>query len=320
MAKTSGLGDNLWVSGNDLSGDTQSGKLSGGPALLDLTPINVLAHFRLGGQRTAGIDWVSFWNSTGAHPVLSALPTSDILATYVCNEGSLTAAIGNPAFNVQGKQLNYDPTRSNKGDLTMAVSTPSNGFSGEWGTLLTPGIRTDAAATNGTGFDGAGGFVTPAVPLSTVPVSNTSAMPMTVVISGGTVTTVLVNGVSAGSGDGTYTVPQGGTIAVTYSAAPTWTWTAVTAFGAQAYLHVFAFTGTDATVKVQDSADGVTYTDVAGFAFAQTTSGPGFQRIAIGNTATLRRYVRASTITSGGFSSLQFAVVLVRNLNSGVVF
>lgn len=320
MAKTSGLGDNFWVSGNDLSGDTQSGKLSGGPALLDLTPINQLAHFRLGGDRSAGIDAVSYWDSAVSHPVWSALPTSDILATYVCNQGSLTAAIGNPAFNVQGKQLNYDPTRSNKGDLTMAVSTPSNGFSGEWGVLLTPGIRTDVAATNGTALDGAGGFANPAVPASTTPVSNTSAMPMTVVISGGTVTTVLVNGVSAGSGDGTYTVPQGGTIAVTYSVAPTWTWTAVTAFGAQAYLHVFGFTGTDATVKIQDSADGASFADVTSFAFAQTTSAPGFQRIAIGNSATLRRYVRASTITSGGFSSLQFAVVLVRNINSNVVF
>lgn len=320
MAKSSGLGDNLWISGNDLSGDTQSGKVSGGPALLDFTAINNLAMVRQGGERSANIQWTSYWNSTGAHPVLSALPTTDILATYVCNQGSASAAIGNPAYNVQGKQLNYDPTRTNTGALTMAITVDSNGFSAEWGNLLTAGIRTDTGATNGTAFDGAGGFATPAVPASTTPVTNTSALPMTVVISGGTVTTVLVNGVSAGSGDGTYSVPQGGTIAVTYSVAPTWTWTAVTAFGAQAYLHVFSFTGTDATVKIQDSADNATFADVTSLAFAQTTSGPGYQRISIGNTATLRRYVRASTITSGGFSNMQFAVVLVRNMNSGVVF
>jgi len=316
VSKTSGLGDLLWVSGNDLSGDTQSGKMAGGPALLEFTGINKAAHERQGGQRSAAAAWVSYFNATGAHPVLSALPRTDILATYVCNLGSLTPAIGNPAYNVQGPQLNYDPTRTSKGDLTMAVTADSDGFSAEWGTLLTPGIRTDVAATNGASFDGAGGLSTPSVPASGTPVSNPSAMPVTVVITGGTMTNVVINGVSVGTGAGTYTLPQGASITLTYTVAPTWTWTPTTAFGAQAYLHVFAFTGTDATVTIQDSADNATFTNVASFAFAQTTTAPGFQRIATASNATLRRYVRAITTTSGGFTSLQFAVALVRNLTA----
>jgi hypothetical protein len=66
--------------------------------------------------------------------------------------------------------------------------------------------------------------VTPAVPLTTVPVQNTNAYPVDVTITGGTVTSVTVNGVQVGTGDGTYLVNSGNTIAITYSVAPTWAW------------------------------------------------------------------------------------------------
>jgi len=93
------------------------------------------------------------------------------------------------------------------------------------------------------------------------------------------------------------------------------------AFGGQAYLQVFSFTGTDVTVKVQDSADNVTFADVAGFNFTQITGGaPLSERIALSNTATLRRYLRASTVTTGGFSALSFAVNVIKNEAAGVVF
>lgn len=92
------------------------------------------------------------------------------------------------------------------------------------------------------------------------------------------------------------------------------------AFGAQAYLHVFSFTGTDATIKIQDSADNVTFADVAGLTFAQITTAPGAQRLAIGNTATVRRYVAATVVTTGGFTALAFAVALTKNQIAGQVF
>jgi hypothetical protein len=91
-------------------------------------------------------------------------------------------------------------------------------------------------------------------------------------------------------------------------------------FGAQAYLHLSAITGTDVTVKIQDSADNTTFADVAGLAFAQVTTGPNTQRISISNTSTVRRYVRAVTVTTGGFTSASFAVVLCKNEVAGVTF
>jgi hypothetical protein len=94
-----------------------------------------------------------------------------------------------------------------------------------------------------------------------------------------------------------------------------WNGAASTSFGFQAYLHVAAFTGTDVTIKLQDSADNVTFADVASGAFPQITSLPSpiGVRLAVGGTATLRQYVRASTVTTGGFTSVKFAVNVVKN-------
>lgn len=68
--------------------------------------------------------------------------------------------------------------------------------------------------------------VTPAVPASTVTATNGNPLPVLVTITGGTVTVVTVNGATvATSSPASAVVPSGGTIAVTYSSAPTWAWT-----------------------------------------------------------------------------------------------
>lgn len=85
------------------------------------------------------------------------------------------------------------------------------------------------------------------------------------------------------------------------------------AFGLQAYLHVFALTGTSVTVKLQESADngvGDAWTDVTGGGFVAAT-GPGAQRIATAAGQTVERYLRA--VSSGTFTSAVFAVSVNRN-------
>lgn len=72
----------------------------------------------------------------------------------------------------------------------------------------------------------------PVVPASTTPVANPSTLTLTVVITGGTLTQVIVNGVQVGSAPGTYTVPGQGSISITYSAAPTWAWSYAPVFQA----------------------------------------------------------------------------------------
>jgi hypothetical protein len=88
---------------------------------------------------------------------------------------------------------------------------------------------------------------------------------------------------------------------------------ASTAFGWQAWLHVFAFTGTSVTVTLQDSADDSSFANLTGGAFTAAT-GVTSQRLEGGRTATVRRYLRA--ITSGTFSNAVFAVVFTRNLTA----
>ncbi len=85
------------------------------------------------------------------------------------------------------------------------------------------------------------------------------------------------------------------------------------AFGAQFYLEVTAFTGTDCTIKIQESSDngvGDAFADVTGGAFTQVT-GITAERIATSNTQTVERYLRV--VTSGTFSSITFYVMANRN-------
>jgi hypothetical protein len=65
---------------------------------------------------------------------------------------------------------------------------------------------------------------TPGVPTSNTPVTNATGQPVNVTITGGTMTAVVVNGTTVGVGAGTYQVPSGGTITLTFTVAPTWNW------------------------------------------------------------------------------------------------
>jgi hypothetical protein len=89
-----------------------------------------------------------------------------------------------------------------------------------------------------------------------------------------------------------------------------------TVHGLQAYLQVFSFAGTDVTVKLQHSHDNSTFADITGGAFTQITGGPGVERIAVAAGTEIRRYVRAVTVTTGGFTSLVFAVAATVNLTA----
>lgn len=94
--------------------------------------------------------------------------------------------------------------------------------------------------------------------------------------------------------------------------------TAASSFGAQFYLHVFAFTGTSVTIQVQDSADNVTFAPITGAGTFATVTAVGTQRLASANTVTVRRYLRVAT--AGTFTNVQFAVVAVKNDTAGIVF
>lgn len=241
MTKQSGLGDNFYLDGYDLSGDVGSiSRVGGGPAALDVTAINKSGYERIGGVRDGAIEWSTFWNvaTDQEHDALSTLVLTNRIGTY-CRSTTL----GNPAACSVGRQVNYDFSRENDGGLSGEVQLLSNGFGVEWGRLMTAGIRTESVATNGTGVDFA----------------------------------------------------------------------ASTSFGLQAYLQVFAITSGTATIKLQESSDDGavdTYADVTGGGFTAVTARTS-ERIATANNLTVERYLRV--VTTGTFSGLSFAVVVVKN-------
>lgn len=315
MAKSSGLGDNFYVGGFDLSGDVASvDKISGPTALLEAASIKNFAEARIPGLRSGSMQFT----------------------TYFENSGTTTA---------------------------------------------------------------------PAVPATTVPLTNPYNWPVFVTVAGGTVTGVNINGSSAGTGDGTYVLPALGIITLTYSVAPTWTWlavstehnglkllprtdvvatymrgtaqgnvaascngvqlnydgtrdntgnltmqtqvtadkygvewgyqltaglrvdtaatvgtayvdTAASAFGAQAYLQLVALVGTSVDVSITHSTtSGGTYTSLIDFG---SMTAVGSARGSVANTATVDQYLKV--VTTGTFTYAQFAVVFVRNPVVGVVF
>jgi hypothetical protein len=78
---------------------------------------------------------------------------------------------------------------------------------------------------------------TPAVPATTVAATNNNAFPVAVTVTGGTVTVIAVNGSTVFTATGnTVVVPAGGTVALTYSVAPTWVWSPLYAGAAGAPL------------------------------------------------------------------------------------
>lgn len=145
MTKSSGLGDNLYVAGNDLSGDINSiQNIHGGNSPLETTGINKAGFERVGGHRDGGLTFLAYHNATAgaAHPVLAALPTADVIVTYARG-----TAEGDQAACMVAKQISYNGNRDQAGNFRFTVEAQSNGFGLEWGVQMTAGKRTDASAT-----------------------------------------------------------------------------------------------------------------------------------------------------------------------------
>lgn len=251
MAKQSGLGDNLYIKGYDLSGDTGSIQtISQRRDILEVTGIDKSAKERLYGNRDGEIQFNTFFNDAALqeHVALSTLPTTDVICSYLRG-----TALGGKSACMVAKQVNYDPTRAADGSLTIDTQMLANGYGLEWGQTLTAGKRQDTTATApATGVD---------------------------------------NPASAVS----------------------------TAFGMAAYLHVFSFSGTSATMRIQDSADNSAFANITGLNAFTAATGVTSERIETDTLArTIRRYLKVNT--TGTFSECTFAVIAIRYQADGRLF
>lgn len=240
MAKETGLGANLYLDGIDLSGDTGSvSSMSNSMEVTEVTGIDKLAVERLPLTLSSALEWMAWWNTYGSVATLRNSPSGNRLASYFHRP-----LLGSPAAALIARQADLKTKRSEKGALTLDVKLESDTSWMDWGLALTAGIRTDTAATNGTGVD----------------------------------------------------------------------FTVGSAFGLQAYLHVFALTGTNVIVHLEHSDDNNAWSDVTGGAFTSVTVAPGKERIYTARNLTVKRYLRA--VSSGTFTSASCAVSAVINYTS----
>lgn len=150
MTKSSGIGDNLYIQGVDVSGDTGSIQtIRAGRAVLDVTAINASGVERITGRSDGEIAFNTWFNDAAGESwqTLKALPTTNVIVTY-CRGTTL----GNPAAGLVAKQINHDGTEGADGSLAWtAQCLAAAGTPLEWGTQITAGKVTHASATNSTG-------------------------------------------------------------------------------------------------------------------------------------------------------------------------
>ncbi len=402
MAKTTGLGSALYAGGYVLSNDVSTVNIASPQTALEYTGIDKKAHERKGGLRDGAMGFTAFYNPAAgqAHPVLSALPTGDVISTFAVNP----TAVGAASASIVAKQIDYPGTRAADGMFTFNVATDGNGYGLEWGKLLTPGSFTATSLLTSDASTFEGGIANWVAKTNcTIAQSSaqshggTKSLALTSAASG-TMTAQHVtdspNGTTgfAVAGGGSYVASgwfrsavsartcemqvhwfdsAGSSVSTTTGSTITdstsaWTQassahtapaTAVyaivqatvvstggasevhyvddvlfvpgpgsldnstsTAFGFQAYLQVFSFAGTDATITIQDSSDNATFANVTNGGFTQITAAPTTQRIATANNATIGRYLRAQVTTSAGYTSLAFVLQVSRNPIASVVF
>jgi hypothetical protein len=152
MAKKSGLGQQIFVNGYDLSGDVAAINSAGSPrGLLDITGLNASAHERLTGLSDGNLSVSSWFNDATEqeHAAFSGLATTDRIVMW-----AFGATRGDVAACLVAKQLNYDGARGTDGSLSFTVDTQAaSGVPLEWGNTLTTGKETHSSAGSSTSRD-----------------------------------------------------------------------------------------------------------------------------------------------------------------------
>ena len=145
MAKKSGLGNQFYFAGYDLSGDVGAiNSISSPRGVVEVASINQSAQDRLLTHSDGLIEFNSFFNdaSNQEHAALSSLSTSDQHAMFL-----MGSSVGDVGAGLVGKQINYDGARTADGGLTFSASVQGNATPVEWGVSLTTGKATTGAAS-----------------------------------------------------------------------------------------------------------------------------------------------------------------------------
>ncbi len=165
---------------------------------------------------------------------ISAISLDTGAAGYVVADNNLAATTTNVLTTKSTNSDIHDNIITGGGNIVEQTGAQGNNIHDN--TLIGGGtitqIGTSTRIKNNVGFNPRGHSVTqPAVPASTVAVTNTTGSDCTVLIAGGTLTVINVGGsatgITAAAAAGSVhsvRVPVGQTISITYTVAPTWQW------------------------------------------------------------------------------------------------
>jgi hypothetical protein len=151
MAKQSGLGDQLFIGGRDVGADISAiGSLATPRETLPATGITQSAMARMFGKRDGQAEFTSYFNDATdqEHEALKGLPRTDVHVMYCRGEG-----IGNEAFCIVGKQVDYAFNRGDDGSLLMTTPVPGAAYGADWADQLTGGKDTHASGASTTSLD-----------------------------------------------------------------------------------------------------------------------------------------------------------------------
>ena len=151
MAKSSGLGQQFFIGGRDISGDVGSiARFSTPRGTKDITGIDKSAMERIYTRSDTNLDWNCFFNDAAnqEHVALSGLATTDQNILWM-----MGTTRGDPAAMVVAKQLNYDGSHDTEGFTEFSVNVEGSGVAAEWGITLTAGKETHSSAGSTASID-----------------------------------------------------------------------------------------------------------------------------------------------------------------------
>jgi hypothetical protein len=317
MAKSTGLGGIMLVDEFHLSNDIQSYAVNGGPTLIDVTGIDKSGHERLAGLQDGAIQATAFlhtppvgdvtfadaldlwgapghglrdgdrvqFTAKGTNPSTYSTGTDYWVINATTAAFQLSATRGGAAVAGAGTDSDGTWTLEIKGRAHEALSslptTDTIISIGQGTTIGDAAVSTIAKQTNYDPSRAADGS-------ATVDVSATPA-------SGGIVWGHMgTAGVITDTAVGSETGVDGG---------------AASTNGLRAFIHVVEFTGTNATVVIQESSDdgsGDAYATIASFT---SITGVGAEAIEI--TGAVERYLRVA-VTVDNFTTMDYAVTVAR--------
>lgn len=158
MAKKSGLGQNFFAHGYDISGDVGAvNNLTISRAELLSTGIDKTAVERLAGIGDGSVDFTAFFNDAAGqeHVALKGMPSTVVMWTWLVG-GVASSAVG---FSGSVQQMNYAATRGRDGSMELgATGMAREGYPPfEDHVSVTAGKVTHASAASSASIDGTAG-------------------------------------------------------------------------------------------------------------------------------------------------------------------